>query len=348
MKLKASDLPVRLKSGLKSGSKYGPVPEAVLLYGQDQGLVMNSAAVIRRATFNEEHADFDLETFFGGDLNLERFLSSCQGYPFMAARRLVILKDADRIATATVKTVVDYVKKPSPSTLLLVLAGSLDTKNLLRKCFESSKIAWCIPFYPLEGGQLRYWLVTELQKDGFRVDADALQYLCEHLAGDTRNTHQELDKLKLFVGNNTRIELEDVLAMVGETTTHSGFGLSLAITSGQLNEALYILERLLESGEEPLMLLGIISQRLRRLAQCGELLAQGTDPKIVAGKLKIFWKEQARFFSQSRAIPARKLADGLLYCLEADKQLKGGSDAKPRQIMERFVMRLVSRFGGRR
>lgn len=340
MKLKANELSSRLKSG--------KIPEVVLLFGQDQGLVLANAATIRRATFEEEHADFDLETFFGSDMNTERFLSSCQGYPLLALRRLVILKEADRLPVTTLKMVVEYLKRPSPSTLLLILGGNLDAKNLLRKSVESSKTAWCLPFYPLEGQQLRQWLLTQFRQDGFQVEADALQHLSTHLAGDTRNTRQELDKLKLFMGEKKRVQLEDVLAMVGETTTHSGFGLSAAITSGQLKEALTILGRLLESGVEPIMLLGIISQRLRRLNECNELLAQGLEPKTVAARLRIFWKEQAQFVSQSRAIPVRKLASGLLDCQELDGLLKGGSDAPPRQMMERFVMRLASRFGRRR
>ena len=338
MKLKANDLPHRLQSE--------QIPAAILLFGQDQGLVTNHAAMIRRATFEEEHADFDLETFFGGDLNTERFLSSCQVYPLLASRRLVILKDADRLSATTIKTVVNYLKRPSPNTLLLVLAGNLETKNPLRKSFETNKNVWCTPFYPLEGRQLRQWLVTQLQQEGFQVETDALHYLNEHLAGDTRNTVQELDKLKLFLGKKTRIALEDVQAMVGETTAHSGFGLAAAVTSGQLKQALHILERLLESGEEPLMLLGILSQRLRRLNQCNELLAQGKNPKSIAAQLQIFWKEQTLFFQQSQAIPIRKLADGLLDCLEADRQLKGGSDTPPWRVMERLVMRLASRFDG--
>lgn len=336
MKLKSFDLPKRISAG--------DVPVAVLLFGQDQGLVEESAAMVRQRLFEEAQAEFNLELFFGGDLQAERFLNSCQAYPFLASRRLVILKEADRLSTTNVKTVTNYLKRPSPSTLLLVLAGNLEAKSPLRKQFETDKTAWCIPFYPLEGRALRQWLETQLRQDGFRVDTDVFPYLTEHLAGDTRNTRQELDKLRLFMGHKKQIALEDVLAMVGTTTTYSGFGLSAAVTSGQLPEALAILEKLLESGEEPILLLGTLSQRIRRLNQCNELLSEGMATMSVAAKLNIFWKDQELFFQQSRHIPARKLADGLLDCLEADRQLKGGSDASPRHIMERLVMRLVAHF----
>ncbi len=97
-------------------------------------------------------------------------------------------------------------------------------------------------------------------------------------------------------------------------------------------------------------MLGVISQRIRRLALCADGLQQGKDAKLLAAQLQIFWKEQAQFFAQSRAIAPRKLADALVDCLEADRLLKGGG-ATPLpegQIMGRLVMRLSSRFANRR
>ncbi|MEO5339221.1 MAG: DNA polymerase III subunit delta [Magnetococcus sp. MYC-9] len=340
MKLKAGELTARLAS-LRSQ----PPPAAILLFGQDQGLITTTATALRQATFQEVHADFDLEIFFGGDLNIEHFLSSCQSYPFLAPRRLVILKDADQLASGARHSVLHYLQRPSPRTLLLLLAANLESKDPLRKGFENSDNAWCIPFYALEGRELRQWLLHQLQQEGFQTDEDALHHLCEHLAGDTRNSRQELDKLMLFMGEKRRIRLEDVLAMVGETTTHSGFGLAAAITAGQPGEALELLGKLLESGEEPIALLGVLSQRLRRLILCAELLSQGKEPRSVAAQLQIFWKEQGSFFELSRRLPPRKLADGLLACLEADRQLKGGGERSvpAAQVMERLVMRLATR-----
>ncbi|MBF0182909.1 MAG: DNA polymerase III subunit delta [Magnetococcales bacterium] len=346
MKLKANDLPNRL-TALRHGTL--KVPEAILLFGQDQGLINAALTALRQATFAEEQADFNLETFYAGDLNVERLLNSCQSYPFLAPRRLVILKDGDQLNAAHTQLLMHYLRRPSPTTLLLVLAGNLEIQHALRKGFDQHESAWSIPFYTLEGRELRQWLVQQLQQEGFQVEDDALQSLCDHLAGDTRNSRQELDKLILFMGEQRRIRLEDVLAMVGETTTHSSFGLAAAITAGQSGTALSILDKLLESGEEPILLLGVISQRLRRLVLCADGLQQGKEPKALAAQLQIFWKEQAQFFEQSRAIAPRKLADSLLDCLEADRQLKGGSDAPlpTAQIMGRLVMRLSNRFSSR-
>lgn len=339
MKLKPRDLAMQLKSG--------KIPEAVLLYGVDQGLVAESMNLIRKATFNEDFVDFDLETFFGGGLDEERFLNACQSYPSLAPRRLILLKDADRITATTLKNITPYLKKPADTTLLVIMARTLEAKNPLRKLFDFSKTLWSIAFYALEVGEFRYWLQTYLQVDGFHIDPDAMHFLVERLmGGDTSNAAQELDKLKLFMGKQLHISLEDAQEMVGETSTHSSFALASAITGGDIQKATHIIDRLMQSGEEPLALLGTICQRIRKIAQAGELLNQGENPKTVAAKLRIFWKEQALFFNQVQTIHPKKLADGLMDCLEADRQLKNSKEVSNNHIMERLVMRLTIRFGG--
>lgn len=325
-----------------------PFPPAILLYGQEQGLIAKQIAEIRDKIIKDEgEADFDAETFYAGDISEERFINACQAFPFLSTRRFVLLKDADRIAIEPRTTLLNYLEKPSATTMLVVHAGNLDAKNLLRKGFESSKTAWAIPFYPLEGRALSGWIRQQLQQDGYTVDNDALQYLSLRLDGDTMAAANELEKLQLFLGDNRQVGLNEVMAVVGETSQFSSFGLATAISNGEVAQALNILDRLLASGEEPLALMGIITRRIRQLIQGQDLLKNRENPKMVVRKLGIFWREEREFLTQCNTVPAKNLADSLLDCLEADQSLKGGGGT-PKRVMGGLVMRLCGRFGGRR
>ena len=338
MKLKTRDLPARLR--------LGETPVAVLLYGADQGLVLAQVGLLRQRALADDDGDFDAEIFYGGDLDEARFLASCRAFPLAAPRRFVTLKEGDRLAPAAQKTVLEYLKRPSQTTLLVITATALDVRNALRKGFESHKIAWCVPFYPLEGVALQQWLGTRLREDGFTIDAEALHHLAQRLSGDTRAAAEELEKLRQFMGNQRQIDVAAVYAVVGETAVYTPFALAGAVTAGQVGEALHTLDRLLAAGEEPIALLGMIAQRLRKLAQAGGLLADGENPKAVAVRLKVFWKEQTTFFAQTHALPPRRLADALLACQKADAALKSGGNP-PDRILSRLVMHLATRLGGR-
>jgi DNA polymerase III subunit delta len=336
MKLKSTEINARLQ-------KAEP-PSAILLYGQEQGLITKQVEILRNQVIKDPGAaDFDAETFFAENLDEERFISACQGFPFLSKKKFILLKEADRANPETKKTVLNYLKKPSETTLMVVQAGNMEAKNPLRKGFETSKTAWAIPFYPLEGRALSGWIAGQLQEGDYRVDADAIQYLSQRLDGDTMAATSELEKLKLFLGEKRQIGLDEAMAVVGETVQYSAFGLASATANGKTGAAMHILDKLLESGEEPLALLGILALRLRRIIQGQALLNAGEQPKAVARKLRIFWREEGEFLNQCRSVKSRNLANGILDCLEADKALKGGGGTAKR-VMGGLVMRLSGRF----
>ncbi|NGZ07279.1 MAG: DNA polymerase III subunit delta [Magnetococcales bacterium] len=331
MKLAARDFTPRLQ---QEG-----VPAVMLLYGQDQGLVARYAMMVRRAVVSVEDEEMDAASHHGADLDVSRFLSGCNAFPFFARRRFILLKEADQLAAAARDAVLNYVKSPARHTVLVVLAGPLDVKHPVRKLFEGHASGWCIPCFPLEGRELAQWIRTTLRGAGFSVDEEAVAVLGERLEGDARNAESELEKLIVFLGERRRVTLEDVLASVGSTGNQNGFAWAAALFAGRTGLALTILDGLLDGGEEPLVLLGLLTQRLRRLIQGGAGLAQGESPDAVAAALQIFWKEKSEFLNQARSMSTRRLADGLLRCQEADRELKSGGE--PRRVMERLVLGLA-------
>ncbi|MBF0296496.1 MAG: DNA polymerase III subunit delta [Magnetococcales bacterium] len=337
MKLTARDFSARLK-------REGP-PTMALLYGPESGLVARHAALLRRSVVSAEDEEMDAENLHGADLDVTRLLAACNAFPFFARRRSVELREGDQLNAAARKAVLGYLASPSQSSLLTVLAGPLEVRHPLRKAFEEHKSAWCVPHFPLEGRELHAWLKERLREAGFAVEADAIPALAERLEGDARNAESELEKLMLFLGDRRRVTLEDVLASVGESGTRSGFALAEAVLGGRVEQALPILDHLLEAGEEPLALLGLLTQRLRRLAQGMHALRQGEDPESIATRLQVFWKEKNDFFARMRSTSPRWLANALLRCQEADRELK--SSGSEQRIMERLVIGLAHKTSGR-
>ncbi|MBF0137936.1 MAG: DNA polymerase III subunit delta [Magnetococcus sp. DMHC-1] len=336
MKLRSTDLAGRLRTG--------SWPPAILLYGSEQGQIRDAVERIQTQIFGKhaEDADFDAELFHGGTLDPERFMAAWRALPFVAARRLIAIREAEQVATAQLSVIKTSLERPNPTTLLVFTAGAMDAKNGLRKLFEADKQAWCIPFYPLEGRAFQKWLQEYLTTAGYSVDTAALEHLTQRLEGDTGIARQELEKLMLYQGTQRHLDLAAVLAVVGETVDYSLFALAEMVTAGDTARALHILDRLLERGEEPLLLLGTLTARLRRLIQLQGLLANGHLPAQALDQLypKPFWKDKDSLLSQAQVITAARLAETLLVCQAADAGLKGVQKLPARQIMERMVIRL--------
>ncbi|MBF0416303.1 MAG: DNA polymerase III subunit delta [Magnetococcales bacterium] len=305
-------------------------------------MIQRESQTIRRMVLGDGSEDgFDCESFLGGELDEERFLAACHAFPFFSAKRLVLLKDVDKLAVGMRKTLTDYLKKPTLSTVLLILGGNLPANHAIRAACDHDKKHWSVAYYPLDAANLRTWLHQYLTQAGFTVEADALRFLASRLDGDTLSAEAEMEKLILFMGRERQIGLDDCLAMVGETRVHSGFGLMDALFAGRRQEALAILDRLLKADEEPLQLLGLVTNRLRRFIRARAMLQAGESQQAVAKTLNVFWKENDSFFAQCRHWREESLAQGLLDCLEADTALKSGGDHE--RVLGGLVMRLVMR-----
>src|SRR5258708_7820013 len=74
---------------------------------------------------------------------------------------------------------------------------------------------------------------------------------------------QELAKLAVYVGDAKAVTREDVDRLVGRSRNAETFRIFDAIGAGQPGDALALLERLFDQGEEPLQLLGAFSWQLR-------------------------------------------------------------------------------------
>src|SRR5205085_2744898 len=92
---------------------------------------------------------------------------------------------------------------------------------------------------------------------------------------------QELLKLTSYVGDRKRIDVQDVDTLVGRSRAENTWKIFDAIGAGQTREALAILDRLLDQGDDPHRLLGAFSSQLRRLAQASRLAKLGR-PLMVA------------------------------------------------------------------
>lgn len=152
---------------------------------------------------------------------------------------------------------------------------------------------------------------------------------------------QELAKLAAYVGNASKIEAEDVDQLVGSSREQNTWKIFDAIGAGRPSEALGILDRLFDQGEEPLAVLGAFSWQLRRLAKAGRLARQGLPlgAAIERAGIQVFKRPEAE--QQLRHLGQRRLSRLYDWLLEANSGLKGGSQLPPRTVLERLVVQLA-------
>ncbi|GAB5470059.1 MAG: DNA polymerase III subunit delta [Rhodospirillales bacterium] len=327
---------------------------AILLYGPDRGLVRERAQRLARGVVPDAKDPFRIAELEAEELASDpaRLRDEAQALSFGGGRRLVTVRGA---GDSLGKLFQDFLKEPPGDALILVEAGDLGPRAL-RKAFEGAKLGAAVACYRDEGESLVNLVRQHLQAAGLQVAPDALAYLGQRLGGDRRLTRLELDKLVLYKGppgansgEAPRIELEDAIAVVGDSAERTLDDLALAIGSGDLTAALRDLTRAWAEGAQPITLLRALARHFQRLHLLAGEIARGTTAGDAVKRLRppIFWKHQAAIAAQARAWPADRLGWALGRLLEAEAACKR-SGAPAQLLAERALLELTARAPKRR
>src|SRR5262249_44650802 len=169
----------------------------------------------------------------------------------------------------------------------------------------------------------------------------AAELLVNLIGADMGQLDQELTKLALYVGPADRIDSGDVDKLVGCSRAENTWKIFDAIAQGQPAEALAILDRALDQGEEPIRILGAFSMQLRRLAQAARLAQMGQPLRAALEQVGVSSYNLKGCEQQLRYLGRRRIDRLYDWLLETDLGLKGSSQLPARTLLEKLVVRLA-------
>ena len=261
----------------------------------------------------------DLEIFDGRETGAEEILSRAATLPFLAPFRTIVVREADRLTSSDKDRIVDYMRHPFPQVRFIFLTKRIDRKgSFFRSLQRIGKLIPCTKSGPQE---VQDWLQDWARKKGKFLTPPALQALYE-LAGDDVNLLVgELEKIILLVGEREEIGIEDVLAQGGKRMHHI-FKVIEALGYGKVDEALKGVRSLLEHGEEPLGILGMISRHFRLLSVVKEMDSDGRSTAEIGRRLRIPASYLQSLLSHASSIPWSFLEKAFQDLLRTDLLLK--------------------------
>jgi DNA polymerase-3 subunit delta len=180
-----------------------------------------------------------------------------------------------------------------------------------------------------------------LEAHGKQLTDEAARLLVDLIGQEMGQLDQELAKLAAYVGDGKRIDAADVDRLVGCSREENTWKIFDAIAGGRSAEALAILDRALDQGEDPFRILGAFSMQLRRLAQAYRLTQQGRSLGAALEELNVPPFSQRGLDQQLRHLGRRRAERLYDWLLEIDQGLKGGSQLPSRLLLERLVVGLA-------
>ena len=209
---------------------------------------------------------------------------------------------------------------------------------------------------------LRDLVQKTLSEMGKTIAPRALTLLLDRVGFHPVAAVMETEKLALSVGDAPTIDLEDLEAMTGRTREEALFAFTEATASRNIDNALKLMNRLLENQLHPLVIVSGLRNHLRKLLFIRALEAQQTPsynpgcdfntfqrgylaqlkasrpewPKMLAGHPFVVYK----LFQQAENFSVAALKKCLNELLEAEYRLKG-SGLPNTVILENMLFRII-------
>jgi DNA polymerase-3 subunit delta len=314
-------------------------PKPIYVLHGDEDFLRRQVVLALRGWVLGGDGDFSFSSYPGDKVEWSAVRDELETLPFLGGHRLVVIDSADPFVTRYRTHLEKYVQSPSATGVLVLDVRAWPSNTRLAKLVDDASTLVC---KSPSANRLPEWCSRWAAKQhGKQLPAPAAQLLVSLVGPEMGLLDQELAKLATYVGEAERIEASDVDRLVGNSRAQDIWKIFDAMAAGRAGEALAILGRLFDQGEEPLRILGAFGWQLRPLARAARLHAQGRPLGAALAEVGMpEWK--ARSAEQQLRHLGRRRIDRLYdWLLEVDLGLKGSSQLPARTLLERLVVRLA-------
>ncbi len=314
----------------------------VLVRGEDPAVVAGELRAVVEELLEGRDRGMVVEEQGGGgeELSLAAVLDGLGTPPFLADRRILVVRGAGRLSTAEGRQLAEALGGLAEG-VWLVLEGSGGTvpEPLVRAVREAggSVVERSLR---ARGARQEAWAAV-LGRSPVRLTPDARALLEQHLGDELGRVEGILAGAAAALGPGSRVGADDLLPYLGAAGGTQPWALTDALEAGDLPGALRALHRLLDGGQlHPLAVLKIL-ERWADLLLSVEGGAWGT-PEEAATALgaRSSYPVQKALRHAGRLRP-EGVHRALALVAQADLDLKGASGLPPEVVLEVLVARLA-------
>jgi DNA polymerase-3 subunit delta len=311
--------------------RFAPV---YLFYGEEDFLAEQATDLIIDSVMSAEQQGFNLDVVYGSDADTRDILSHASSFPMMADRRVVVVRELDKLANKELLS--SYLEHPSPSTCLVLHSGKPDFR---RKPYVTAKrFATVIRCEPIREHQIASWIGKRVTQQGRKIDAEAVKILAAYVGTSLREIQNELDKLYIFVGEKQAIVSDDIRAVVGVSKEYNIFELQNAIGVKNLARSTEILSRMMDLGESPILIIILLTRYFTTLWKLHDLRRRGSTELASAIGVNPYYLKD--YVAATGSYSVAELEHSFEVLATADEQMKS-APTDPSQVMQNLLIHLL-------
>jgi DNA polymerase-3 subunit delta len=324
-------------------------------FGDDDFLKDARTREVVEAAVDPGTRDFNLELRRGNDLDAETLDSLLSTPPMLAERRVVVIRDVDKLKKDARGLLTKYLERPAPDMVLVLVApsGAKADKPLADR-------STAVEFVPLTGDRLPKWVSYHADTVlGRPITPEAASLLVEAVGADLAQLAVELEKLASFA--TEIIDERAVSEVVGVRRGESVGDLLDAVAAKDASAALALVPGVLQLPKTSAVSI-VMNLTTQTLAMGYGVAARaaGTPPRALFNEYMALLKESGAFPGRpwGEAVNAwtrnterwsvSEVDAALTALLEADAALKETRLSSDEQLLTSLVLALCGTGSSRR
>lgn len=326
-----------------------------LFHGEDDYLKDARTRELVDAAVDPATRDFNLELRRGNELDAETLDALLGTPPMLAERRVIVVRDVDKLKKDARTILLRYLDRPAPDLLLILVApaGAKADKPLTDR-------STAVEFAPLTGDRLPKWVSYHAETAlGRAITADAVALLVEAVGADLAQLAVELEKLASFTTD--AIDERAVAEVVGVRRGESVGDLLDAVAAKDAARALALVPGVLQQPKTSAVSI-VMNLTTQTLA-----MAYGVAVRAAGTPARALFNEYMALLKESGAFPGRpwgeavtawtrntdrwtvsELDAALSALLSADAALKETRLSSDEQLLTSLVLTLCGAGSSRR
>lgn len=228
-----------------SDIRKGELKPVYLLMGEEAYYIDLIVENFEKYVIPDEDKDFNLNIFYGNDVDIDYLVGVAQQFPVMANRKLVLLKEAQsmQMAKSQLEKIAPYVSKPNCQTCLVIVfkGDSLNGTSKLVKAVKEKGVLFKsdIPW----DNQVPDFIRDYCREHKFTIEPKAVELLAQYIGLPLSKLYGEINKLIEIKGKEDKhITCVDIEKNIGISKEYNNLELTSALGKKDYNKVITIIK----------------------------------------------------------------------------------------------------------